>query len=442
MTLPLSAPTHRQILASAIPIILANSATPLLGLTDIAVIGHYGSVSDLGAIALGSLLFSFLFWGFGFLRMSTSGFVAQASGRNDTLELIATLTRALLLAFAIGALLIASQWPIAMAAMKLLGASENVERIARDYFYVRVWSAPATLGLYVLMGFFIGTSNSRFLLIAQLILNGLNIALDILFAGVAGWGARGIAFGTALAEWLTLFIVAAMTWRLLRTRISVARPQLFSALRDQQKWRAIMSANGDILLRTLSLLSGFAIFTGIGARFGEATLAANHLLLQLISFSAFFLDGFAYVTEALVGRAHGAGERHVFALVVKRTTQLAAITAILLMAVLWSGGRYFIERLTSLEAVRIVAINYLPFCAPYILVSFAAFQLDGVFIGATQTRALRNASLIATSLFSAVCFPLAQAFGNMGLWSAFTLFVVLRAVALAAHYPRAFNRPA
>lgn len=434
-----AAPSRRQILAKALPIILANSATPLLGLTDLAVMGHYGSVEGLGAIAIGSLLFSFLYWGFGFLRMNTSGYVAQALGRNDALAIVAVLARALLLALVIGLLLIVLQWPLLHLALLLFGAGQGVEQIAADYFFIRIWSAPATLAQYVLMGFFIGSGASRSLLVAQLLLNGLNIVLDIFFAGVLGWGAVGIAAGTAMAEWLALILVARMAWRQLRTNIYLAMPTLKEEVCDLKKLRAVMMANADILLRTIALLSGFALFTDQGARFSTVTLAANHVLLQLISFSAFFLDGFAYVAESLTGRAFGAGNKKVFVRVVQRSSQVAGMTALMLAVLLLVGGDFFIQQLTDLASVRAAASEYLPYCAAYVMVSFMAFQLDGIFIGATQTRALRNAALAALACFALVCVLLVSWLGNTGLWVAFIFFVLARALLLACYFSRVFR---
>lgn len=431
------APGYRQIVRLAIPIILANSATPLLALSDIAVIGHFGDVADLGAVALGSLILNFLFWGFGFLRMGTSGFIAQAIGRHDALEIVATLARALLIAAAIGLALIALQWPLAELAFRLFGGSAAVETIARDFFTIRIWGAPAALGLYVLMGYFIGSGRSRALLATQLLLNGCNLALDWLFAGALGWGAAGIALGTTLSEWLTLLVVGFMTWRLLRGEVTAVKSQLGAALRSIERLRALLVANVDILIRTLALLAGFVLFTDQGARFGDALLAGNHLLLQLISFSAFFLDGFAYVTEALAGRAFGAGDRRQFFAVVRRATWLAALTALLLALLIVALGPQIIALLTGLQPVQQAATTYLPFAAGYVLLSFAAFQLDGVFIGTTQTRALRNAALLAMAAFIAA-LPLAR-YGNAGLWSAFLLFVVARAIALGLHFRGCFH---
>lgn len=432
------APSRRDILALAVPIILANSATPLLGLVDTAVIGHFGSVEDLGAIALGNLLFNLLFWGFGFLRMSTSGFVAQARGRSDTTQMVAIVARALLLALAIGVALIALQWPIVTLVLKVLGGDSGVEHITREFFFVRIWSAPATLALYVVMGFLVGCGKGRLLLVAQLLLNGLNLALNVLFAGVLEWGARGIALGTALAEWLTLLIICVIAWQRLRSSIMQTWPQVRKELLDVAKLRAVMAANGDILIRTLTLLVGISMFTDQSARFGAQTLAANHILLQFTMFSAFFLDGFAFVAEALAGRAFGADDRTQFRLVVRRSTELAAVTAFVLMLIFLLGGPYFIRGITALADVQVLAIEYLPYCAAYVFVSFAAFQLDGIFIGTTQTRVLRNSALIATGLYAALCLPLAHWFGNTGLWCAFIVFVLLRAITLMVSYRRVF----
>jgi len=270
------------------------------------------------------------------------------------------------------------------------------------------------------------------------LLNGLNLLLNIFFAGVLGWGARGIAAGTALAEWLTLLISGALIWHATRDVVKSVwyriRPDLFVV----SKLRALLAANGDILIRTMTLLGGISLFTDLGARFGTDMLAANHILLQFTMFSAFFLDGFAFVAESLAGRAFGAGDRPLFALVVRRTTQLAATTAAILALIFLLSGRFFIEHLTVMPDVRALAIRYLPFCAMYVFVSVAAFQLDGIYIGTTQTRVLRNAALLATVLYVLLCLPLVHWFGNGGLWSAFIVFVVLRAVALMASYRRVF----
>lgn len=431
-----SVPGRGEVLRIAWPIILANATVPLLGLADTAVIGHVGNTADLGAIALGALLFSFVYWTFGFLRMGTTGFVAQAAGAGDEPEVRAALLRALVLGVTLGVALLVLQVPIAWLAFRLLGGTADVEAAARGYFAWRIWGAPATLGTFALMGLFVGIGRSRELLLVQLCLNGLNVALDVLLAGMLGWGVRGIAVGTAVSEWCALVAALGLAVRLLHARRSDGEALWpVARLRDVGRLAGTLRANADIMLRTLFLLFGFAWFLDQSARFGETLLAANHLLLQLIGFAAFFLDGFAFAGESLVGRAVGAGRRDLFDAVVRRSTELAGFTALLLAVACLVLGGTILSALTDLEPVRAAAACYLPLAAAYVLVSFAAFQLDGIFIGATRTRDMRNASLLALLVFLLAWWLLGERFGNGGLWAAFVLYVIARAVTLAARFP-------
>lgn len=418
------------------PIVLANSAVPLLGLVDTAVIGNTGSVADLGAVALGAIVFSFVYWTFGFLRMGTTGFTAQASGAGDTAEVRATLGRALLLGFSIGLVLLLLQRPIIAVALSLLGATEEVEGLTRSYFVLRIWGAPAALGTFAMLGTFVGLGRTRHLLATQLALNGLNIVLDILFAGVLGWGVEGIAVGTAMSEWVTFVLALVLVLRLLRDERSDEEPFWPpERIRDPVRLRATVGANADIMVRTLFLLLGFAWFTNQGAQFGDEILAANHILLQIVTLSAYLLDGYAHATEILVGRAVGAASRSAFDSAVRSATELAAASAIALAGIALIFGRFLVVRLTDLEAVRAVAMDFLPWSAAYVALSFAAFQLDGIFIGATGTRGMRNASVISCVAFIGATYLTVPAMGNTGLWLAFLGYVVARAVALGAYYP-------
>lgn len=415
---------------------LANCAEPLLGLVDTAVIGNTGSVEELGAIALGALVFSFVYWGFGFLRMGTTGFTAQAAGAGDEPEVRASQGRALITAFGLGIAVLVLQWPIAWAALGLLTASPEVESITRDYILIRIWGAPATLAVFTVNGTLIGLGKTRSLLAVQLFLNGMNIVLDVLFAGVFGWGASGIALGTAIAGWSALGFSLFILFRILRERHTDDEPFWPSdRIRDRERLFSTLRVNTDIMIRTLFLLFGFAWFTNQGARYGDAVLAANHILLQLISFSAFFLDGFAFATESLVGGAVGSKSRLIFDAAVRRSTHLAAGTAVLLAAIIWLFGDAAIAGLTNLPAVRDVATSYLSLAAVYVLLSFPAFQLDGIFIGATRTRDMRNASILSTLVFLGAWWLLAIPYGNTGLWVAFIVYVVARAVALIVFFP-------
>ncbi|MGY0560612.1 MATE family efflux transporter [Luteimonas sp. A277] len=438
MTHSSSTPLTRLAVArQAWPIILANAAVPALGLVDTAVIGHYGTATELGGLALGALLFNFVYWSFGFLRMGTTGFVAQAAGAGDEAEVRAAVSRAVLMALGLGAILIAVQWPVVRLYLGLMDGSEAVEAATAGYFQTRVWGAPAALTLFACSGLLIGLGRSRELLIVQLLLNGLNAGLDIWFAGYLGMGVRGIGLGTAIAEWSTCGVALAIVWRVLRARHADSGAFLsWERIADAQRIRQSMAANGDILIRTLCLLFAFAWFANAGARFGDVTLAANHILLQLVSFSAFFLDGFAFVAEARVGAAWGARSRDRFRRAVRLTSELAVGTAAVLAALILLLGQPAVSAITTLPNVREAAFANLPWAALYVLVSVAAFQLDGVFIGATRTREMRNAGVISLVVFLLAAWPFTAAWGNHGLWAAFVVYVIARAGALWPYFRR------
>ena len=428
--------SYRYLLQKAWPIILANASVPLLGLVDTAVIGNVGSITDLGAIAFGALIFSFVYWSFGFLRMGTTGFTAQASGAGDEQEVRAVLGRALLIAACLGMALILIQWPIGLAAFSLLDGSAPVETVAQSYFDIRIWGAPATLSTFALMGLLIGLGKSRTLLIVQLFLNGLNILLDVWFAGILGWGASGIALGTVIAEWTTVLLAGWLVYRTLNERkllTDVFWPK--AKIMDLSALLKTASANFDIMLRTLILVFSFAFFINQSAKFGDTILASNHILLQLIAFSAFFLDGYAFVVEALVGGAIGAKRRDVFDLAVRRSTVLALITAILLALAIVMAGDVAVMLMTDISSVRLAANQLLPFAALYVLFSFAAFQLDGIFIGASFTRQMRDAAALSIVVYLVAWWALSDPFGLQGLWGAMIIYVVARAVALLLFYP-------
>mgnify|MGYP000070701659 CR=1 FL=1 len=425
---------YGALLAKAWPIILANAAVPLLGLADTAIIGNVATTADLGAIALGALIFSFVYWSFGFLRMSTTGFVAAAAGAQDNEELRAILGRALSVALGLGFLIIVLQEPIAWAALELFSASDQVERVTRGYYDLRIWGAPATLSLFVLMGVLIGLGLSKQLLLAQLFMNGLNIGLDLLFASVYDMGAPGVALGTALTEWATLGLGLFIVVRALNARGRTPKFLQWRRIFQREALFGMLSSNVDIMIRTLVLIASFSFFADQSARFGEVVLASNHILLQLVSFAAFFLDGYAFVVEALVGRAKGANHALLFRLAVVQSTRLALVTALLLATLLLLAGDFLIALLTDIDPVRAAAAPYLGLAALYIAVSFAAFQLDGVFIGMGATRPMRNAALQAIVIFFAAWWLLTPTLGVAGLWWAMIFYVIARAATLYRYY--------
>lgn len=431
---------YLRIIRLAFPIILANASVPLLGLADTAAIGQTGTATDLGAIALATLIFNFVYWGFGFLRMGTTGFISQAMGANDPDEVHILLFRAILLGGAIGVLLILLQPFIGEFAIGLLNGSNEIKNLVRQYFYIRIWGAPATLISFALIGTFIGAGWTKHLMWVQLFLNGLNVLLNIIFVVGFGFGVKGIAVGTVIAEWVTLLLAAYLLLHKMKMNFSKERYFLLKdRIFNKQKLVNLFRVNGDIMIRTLALLSGFAWFANQGAAFGDPVLAANHVLLQFVSLSAFFLDGYAHVVEMLSGKAYGAKDLRSFKEQVRQSSILAGLTALLLATLIYSLGPYLIPLLTQDFQVQTLAIEHTFYAAIYISLSFAAFQLDGVFIGVTRSREMRNATILALLIFLFSAYFLVPEFNNSGLWISFIIFVVARALMLGYYYPKILN---
>lgn len=423
--------THRTVLAIAVPVVLSNLTTPLLGLADTAVMGQLGGPKYIGAIAVGALIFNFLFWAFGFLRMGTTGFTAQAYGADDGNEVRAALGRALVLAVVAGIGLIALQWPLERIAFWLIDGSADVEILAGDYYAIRIWSAPAALINFALLGWFIGLQRARTALILQLILNGINVGLDIFFVMGLGWGVTGVALGTAIAEVTAAACGLALAAMSLH---SIAGHWSRTALLDWPRLARTITVNRDIMARTLLLMFAFAFFTAQGAAAGNVALAANAVLMQFVFFAAFFLDGFAFAAEALVGQALGAKARRTFDQAVKLSSLWSGGFAVLLSLGFVVLGPWFIDFLTIDLTVRAAARDYLWWAASLPVVSFACYQLDGIFIGATRTADMRDAAALSLIMFLLVWWALLP-FGNHGLWAALTIFNAVRAIFLGRYYP-------
>jgi len=418
------------VLAIAAPMIFSNVTTPLIGAVDTAVIGQLGEAHLIGAVAVGATIFTFFYWAFGFLRMGTTGLTAQASGAERNREVLATLYRALLVAGAAGAAIILLQWPIAEAAFALMGASPEVDDAARTYFAIRIWSAPAALANYALVGWFIGLGRAGMAFRLQLLLNLTNIVLDTLFVLGFGWGVAGVAAGTLIAETGAALVGLAVALRAaggLRIRLW----RVFNAA----KLRRMVAVNGDIMVRTLSLLFAFSFFTAQGARAGDMILAANAVLMHFLSVSAYFLDGVAYATEALTGKAIGARDPVRFRDAVRLSSIWAAVLSVAAGAVFWLSGGAVIDLMTVNEAVRALARDYLVWAALAPVIGVACFQLDGIFIGATRTRDMRNMMLVSLAIYLLAWAALTPTFGNHGLWAALMILFVTRALTLAARMP-------
>jgi MATE family multidrug resistance protein len=423
---------HRRVLALAFPIVLANLTQPILGAVDTAVAGHLDSASYLGGVALGGVFFNFVFWGFGFLRMGTTGLVAQAHGAHDHAGMRDTVVRALLLAAVIGAAVLALQIPLIDYALRLIGGSDAVQHNARLYCHARIWAAPLALGNYVVLGWLLGTQRVRLALLSQVFINSVNIAAVLLYVYVFDWGVAGIGAATATADALGFVLGAALLWH--------GRPRGLSALNratllDGAALKRLIVLNRDIFVRTLCLLSSFGWFAHLGARQGDATLAANALLLTFQTFMAYGLDGFAHAAEALVGAAIGARDRHAFTQAVKVTALWSALGALGFSLAYWGAGAWIIDRLTDQAAVRTAAVTYLPWAALSPVISVWGFLLDGVFIGATRTRELMKAMVVSLAIFVATSWGLLALHGNHGLWAAMLIFMAVRGVTLARYLP-------
>ena len=415
------------------PIMLSNVSVPLVGIVDTAVVGHLPNPTFIGAVALGAVVFSFIYWGFGSLRMGTTGLVAQAAGAEDWSELRATLARALLLAGFFGVAVLVLRAPAAEVAFWALEGSPAVEGFARQYYDIRVFGAPAALVNYVLLGFVIGIQDTRAALLLMVALNVTNVVLDLLFVMGFGWGVEGVAAASLISEYFAVVLGALM----IRRRLAELGGRFESyRLFDRSRLKTILGVNLNIFLRTFCLIMAFFHFTSTGARLGDVILAANAVLLHFQTFMAYSLDGFAYAVEALAGAAYGARDRRAFSSAVRASTVCAVAVAIVYCVVYALLGPDIINLITGIGDVRATASQYLPWLVAMPIVAIWSFQLDGIFIGTTRTAAMRNAMLVSLGAFVAAVWLFLPIWGNHGLWAAMALFMAMRAVTLGIGYPR------
>lgn len=408
---------------------LAHITTPLLGIADAAVIGRLGEAHLLGAIAAGAIIFDFLFWSFGFLRMGTAGLTAQALGAGDKPEQRATLQRALIVALAIGVSMISLQAPIAWIGFGALGASPQVTDAGRLYFNIRIWSAPFALVNYAVMGAIIGRGRTDIALALQVLINLGNIALNVFFVYGLSLGVAGSAAGTLLAEILGAFAGVVLALRMWGNLVRAERKLVF----DPAKITRMFAINLDIFIRTAALLFAFAFFTAQGARGGDIVLAGNAILQNLVLVAAFFLDGFATAAEQLCGQALGAGDVKSFRASVRLTTLWSFTFAAGLSVAALLLGRSFIAFLSTNEEVRSYASQYLVFAVLMPIAGVLAYEFDGVFVGATWTRDMRNMMLVALAAYIA-SFYLLRPLGNSGLWLSLYVFLITRGLTLFWRY--------
>lgn len=424
--------SHLRVWRIAGPVTISNLSVPLLGAADTFVMGHLPEPRFLGAVAVGATIFSFLYWGFGFLRMGTGGLTAQAYGARDAAEVRACLARAWVVAIPVSCALLVLQSPAAAVALALFDASAGLERLVEEYFFVRVWGAPATLMNFALLGWFIGVRRARTALWHQLFLNGVNIVLDVVFVIGLGWGVEGVAAATVVAE-VGAVLVGAWLARPILRRVGGAFVR--ERVLDRAKLRRTVALNADIFVRTVCLVFAFAWFTARGAAFGDAVLAANAVLLNFQAFMAHALDGPAHAAETLCGGAVGARDQRAFRDAARASSFWALVLAAGFAAAYLLGGGLVIGLLTSIEEVRAAAGEHLAWSVAMPLVAVFPFVLDGIFLGATRGRTMRNAMIVSVAFYLGACSLLIPAWGNHGLWASLLLFMGMRGVTLGVRYP-------
>jgi MATE family multidrug resistance protein len=424
---------HRRVWRLAGPIILSNVTIPLLGAVDTAVIGHLPDAFYLGAVAVGALIFNFLYWGFGFLRMGTTGFVAQAHGADDADEVRAALARAIAIAAGIAALVLVTQTLVIAMAMALIDASAEVEHHARAYFAIRVWGAPAALSNYVVLGWFLGMQNARAGLLLQVVINGVNIVLDLVFVVGLGMAVEGVALATLIAEYTGLALGAVMIHVAL---CRVGGEWRLSRILDTPRLRRMIGVNRDIFLRTLCLISALAYLTAQGAKMGDIVLAANAVMFNMVAFMSYALDGFAHAVEALTGRAVGARDLAAVRGAVRASSLWALAGAAGFSLAYAALGGTIIDALTDVAEVRSEAYAVLPWIIAAPVVAVWSYQFDGIFFGATRGPEMRNAMFLSLAVYLAAVEIFVPLWSNHGLWLAFLIFMATRGLTLAAYYPR------
>jgi len=428
MTKPL---THRRILNVAVPIVLANATVPILGAVDTGVVGQMGEAVPIAAVGLGAIVLTALYWVFGFLRMGTTGFAAQALGRGDLEEGAVILSRALLVAAAAGASIIVLQVPLFAGAFAVSPASAEVEALARSYMGIRVWSAPALIALYAITGWLIAAERTAAVLVIQLWMNGLNILLDLWFVLGLGWGVEGVAIATFIAEitgcalglWFCRAAFATDVWR------------DWARIADPAKLKRFAQVNSDILIRSLLLQAMFVSFLFLGARYGDVRLASNHILVLFLEITAYALDGFAFAAETLVGQAMGRRDRAGLRRAAVLTSCWGLATGLALALVFALAGPWLIDLMTTAPDVRLVARKYLPWMVLAPFVGAAAWMLDGIFIGATRTKDMRNMMVLSAGVYVVAVILLMPVFDNHGLWMALLVSFIARGVTLGWKYP-------
>lgn len=420
----------RQILNIALPSIVSNITVPLLGLVDMAIVGHMGGAQYIGGVAVGSMIFNMMYWVFAFLRMGTSGMTSQAFGRRNLSEVTDLMVRSLIVAILIAMGLLLLQLPIGWFAFAVMSPTADILPLASTYFYICIWGAPAMLGLYSLTGWFIGMQNTRLPMLISILQNVVNIVVSCLLVYSLDMKIEGVAIGTVVAQWAG-FLFGLFLWKKYYGRLfSRIKVSLLSVRGHQNEWRSFFTVNRDIFLRTLCLVAVNMYFTSAGAQQGAVILAVNTLLMQLFLLFSYVMDGFAYAGEAMAGKYYGAGNMQALHDTVKRVFCWGGAMAVLFTIVYALGGSSFLSLLTDEASVVAASAEYLPWAIAVPLAGLAAFVWDGVFIGLTATRSMLLSLFLAAVAFFGIYLLLSSSMGNHALWLALIVYILVRGAVL------------
>lgn len=414
---------NREILRISIPSIVTNITVPLLGMVDLAIVGHIGDAGYIAAIALATMVFNLIYWNFGFLRAGTTGLTAQAFGAEDKEEYLNVLVRGIAIALSAAVLLLLLQWPIALLCKRFIHSSPTTIDLMLTYFYIRIWAAPATISLYVLKGWFLGMQNAASPMWIATILNLVNIVFSLLFVYVFDAGIAGVAWGSVVAQYSGL-LLAIIIW--IRRYGHLWHDIRWRAALQLRKMVRFFKVNADIFLRSLCLIAVFTFIPYISANMGEEILAANTLLMQLFTLTSYVMDGFAYAGESLVGKYVGARNSELLHKVVRLLVWWGVALAVFFTLLFVFGGEALLRVLAKDEEVIGTAMQFMFWTYLLPFTGFAAFIYDGIYIGATASAAMRNVMFVATAVFFALYYALVARWGNHALWFAFIFFLIFR----------------
>jgi multidrug resistance protein, MATE family len=424
---------HRQYLALALPLIISGISTPILGAVDTAVVGRMPEPAAIGGVAIGAVIFNTMYWLLGFLRVSTSGFTAQAEGANNENEMLASFFRPAILALIFGFLFIVLQQPIIKIALSLIGGTKVVSAYAETYFSIRIWGAPFILLSYVMIGWLIGMGKVKLSLATQIVMNVLNIILDVVFVIGLGLGVAGVAYATLIAE---VNAILFGIWVIVKTnKVNLSKLKL-SMLLEAEALVKMVKVNRDLFLRTVCLLTMTVVFTAKGASMGEITLAANAILLQIHYIMAYLIGGFANASSILVGRAIGGKNEALYKRAYILSAQWGLLTVVLLASIMIVFGNELVSFFTTITTVQETATSHLIWMVIFPIVGFWGLLLEGIFSGATEARPVRDSIFMALIIFLIAIWWLVPNYQNQGIWIAFVLFSLGRSVFLWLYVPK------